>query len=157
MQKPLVCDCGRIRRSPDVLRLEEVAKPVPKDDEVLIKVCAASINSRDWRFMRSNPFFIRLGFGFQKPKRQILGTDPAGRAEAAGSNVKQFQPGDEVFGCLFGNNRSTFAEYVCVKESEIALKPANLSFEQAAAEPLAALTACKGSATKEIFSRGKRC
>ncbi len=142
--------------SPDVLRLEEVAKPTPKEDEVLIQVHAASINARDWRFMRANPFFIRLGFGFLKPKRQILGTDLAGQVEAVGTKVKQFQPGDEVFGCLFGDDRSTFAEYVCAKENEIVLKPANLSFEQAAAVPLAALTALQGLRDKGNIQPGQR-
>jgi NADPH:quinone reductase-like Zn-dependent oxidoreductase len=141
---------------PDVLRLEEVAKPIPKEDEILIKVQAASINARDWRFMRANPFFIRLGFGFLKPNRQILGADLAGRVESVGSNVKQFQPGDEVFGCLFGHNRSTFAEYACAGENEIALKPANLSFEQAAAVPLAGMTALHGLRDMGAIKSGQK-
>jgi len=102
---------------PDVLQLKEVAKPAPKDDEVLISVHAASVNARDWRFMRANPFFIRLSGGFQKPKNPILGADVAGRVEAVGSsNVRQFQPGDEVFGYLSRYGGSTFAEHVCAGE-----------------------------------------
>ena len=131
--------------SPDVLQLKEVAKPAPKDDEVLIKVHAASINSRDWRLMRANPFFIRFMVGgLLKPKLPILGADVAGQVEAVGSNVRQFRPGDEVFGCISTYDRGTFAEYVCAKESDIVLKPANVSFEQAAAVPLAARTALQG-------------
>jgi len=132
--------------SPDVLQLQEVAKPTPNDDEVLIRIHAASINSRDWRFMRANPFFIRLvPGGFLAPKNKILGADLAGRVEAIGSNVKQFMPGDEVFGYLpSATGRGTFAEYVCANKNAITLKPANLTFEQAAAIPLAALTALHG-------------
>jgi NADPH:quinone reductase-like Zn-dependent oxidoreductase len=131
---------------PKVLQLKEVAKPAPQDDEVLIKIHAASINSRDWRRMRANPFFIRLmAGGLLKPKNPILGADVAGRVEAIGSNVKQFKPGDEVFGYLpSATGRGTFAEYVCAKENLITLKPANLTFEQSAAVPLAAMTALQG-------------
>jgi len=132
--------------SPDVLQLQEVAKPAPKEDEVLIRVQAASINSRDWRLMRANPFFIRLvPGGFLQPKNKILGADVAGRVEAIGSNVKQFKPGDEIFGYLpSATGRGTFTEYVCAKENAITLKPANLTFEQAAAVPVAAMTALQG-------------
>jgi NADPH:quinone reductase-like Zn-dependent oxidoreductase len=132
--------------SPDVLQLQEVAKPAPQDDEVLIKIHAASINSRDLRMLRANPFFIRLRpGGFLQPKNKILGGDVAGRVEAVGSSVKQFKPGDEVFGYLpSATGRGTFAEYVCANENAMALKPVNLTFEQAAAVPLAALTALQG-------------
>jgi NADPH:quinone reductase-like Zn-dependent oxidoreductase len=132
--------------SPDVLQLQEVAKPAPQDEEVLIRIHAASINSRDWRFMRAKPFFIRLvPGGFLRPKNKILGADLAGRVEATGRLIKQFQPGDEVFGYLpSATGRGTFAEYVCAKENAITLKPANLTFEQAAAVPLAAMTALQG-------------
>jgi NADPH:quinone reductase-like Zn-dependent oxidoreductase len=132
--------------SPDILRLQEVAKPAPQADEVLIKIHAASINSRDWRFMRGKPFFIRLmPGGFPGPKNKILGADLAGRIEAVGRNIRQFKPGDEVFGYLpSATGRGTFAEYVCASENSIALKPSNLTFEQAAAVPLAALTALQG-------------
>jgi NADPH:quinone reductase-like Zn-dependent oxidoreductase len=132
--------------SPDVLRLQEVPKPAPKDDEVLIRIHAASINSRDWRLMRATPFFSRLvPGGFLQPKNQILGADVAGQVEAIGSNIKQFEPGDEVFGYLpSATGRGTFAEYVCANEKAITLKPANLTFEQAAAVPEAAMTALQG-------------
>ena len=132
--------------SPDVLQLHEVEKPVPKDDEVLIKIHAASINSRDWRMIRANPFFIRLAAGgLLQPKNKILGGDVAGRAETVGNDVKQFKPGDEVFGYLpSSTGRGTFAEYVCANQNMIALKPANLTFEQAATVPVAAMTALQG-------------
>ncbi|MCJ7520252.1 MAG: NAD(P)-dependent alcohol dehydrogenase [Anaerolineaceae bacterium] len=143
--------------SPDVLQLQEVAKPVPKDDEVLIRIHAASINSRDWRRMRANPFFIRLmAGGLLKPKNPILGADMAGRVEAVGCNVKLFQPGDEVFGCLYRYGGRTLAEYVCAGENEIALKPANLSFEQAASIPLAAITALQGLRDKGNIQPGQK-
>ena len=127
---------------PDVLQLKEVGKPAPKDNEVLVKVHAASVNPLDWHFMRGQPFLVRLMVGgLLKPKKKILGADIAGRVEAVGRNVKQFQPGDEVFG---GNGVGGFAEYVCVTENSLALKPANISFEEAAAVPVAALTALQG-------------
>lgn len=128
--------------SPDVLRLEEVLKPVPKENEVLIKVHAASVNAFEWRHLRGDPFFIRLsGAGFLKPKHEILGADVAGRVESVGENVTQFQVGDEVYG---ENGFGGYAEYVCVRENRMALKPTNVSFEEAAAVPMAALTALQG-------------
>jgi len=132
--------------SPDVLQLREVEKPVSQEDEVLIQIHAASLNSRDLRMLRANPFFMRLmPGGLFRPKNRILGADLAGRVEAIGSNVKQFSPGDEVFGYLpSATGRGTFAEYVCANENAITLKPANLTFEQAAAVPLAAMTALQG-------------
>ncbi len=143
--------------SPDVLQLQEVTKPAPQDDEVLIKVHAASINSRDWRYMRANPFFIRLRGGFLRPKNKILGGDFAGRVEAIGSRVTQLIPGDEVFGYLpSATGRGTFAEYVCARESYISLKPANLTFEQAAAVPLAAMTALQGLRDKGNIQYGQK-
>jgi NADPH:quinone reductase-like Zn-dependent oxidoreductase len=143
--------------SPDVLQIHEVAKPAPKDDEVLIRVFAASVNSRDWRFMRANPFFIRLTVGgLLKPKNPILGVDAAGRVEAVGGSVRQFRPGDEVFGYLSRYGGRTFAEYVCAGENEIALKPAHLSFEQAAAVPLAAITALQGLRDKGNIQPGQK-
>ena len=143
--------------SPDVLQLKNIEKPAPKDDEVLIKVYAASVNSRDWRRMRANPFFLRLMTGgLLKPKNAILGADVAGRVEAVGSDVKQFLPGDEVFGVLSRYGGRTFAEYVCAGENEIALKPANLSFEQAAAVPLAAMTALQGLRDKGNIQPGQK-
>jgi NADPH:quinone reductase-like Zn-dependent oxidoreductase len=144
--------------SPDVLQLREVAKPAPQDDEVLIRIHAASLNSRDWRAMRAKPFFIRLmPGGFLQPKNKILGGDNAGRVEAIGSNVRQFKPGDEVFGYLpSATGRGTFAEYVCAKENFLTLKPANLTFEQAAAVPLAAMTALQGLRDKGNIQRGQK-
>ncbi|CAG1013991.1 alcohol dehydrogenase [Anaerolineales bacterium] len=144
--------------SPDVLQLQEVAKPSPKDNEVLIKIHAASINSRDWRMMRANPFFIRLApGGFLQPKNKVLGGDVAGRVEAVGGNVKQFKPGDEVFGYLpSATGRGTFAEYVCANETTITLKPSNLTFEQAAAVPVAALTALQGLRDKGNIQPGQK-
>ena len=112
--------------SPDVLRCEEVQKPTAADDQVLIKVHAASANPADWHTMRADPFFIRLmGDGLLKPKHKILGIDVAGRVEAVGRNVEQFQPGDEVFGASkFGG----FAEYVCAAEDRLQLKPTSKTF-----------------------------
>jgi NADPH:quinone reductase-like Zn-dependent oxidoreductase len=144
--------------SPDVLQLQEVEKPAPRDDEVLIKIHAVSINARDWRMMRANPFFIRLAPGsFLRPKNKILGADLAGRVEVAGRHVKQFKPGDGVFGYLpSATGRGTFAEYVCADENAIALKPANLTFEQAAAVPLAAMTALQGLRDKGNIQPGQK-
>ena len=142
---------------PEVLQLKEVEKPAPSDDEVLVRVNASSVNSRDWRRMRANPFFIRLmAGGFLKPKNTILGADMAGQVEAVGRNAKQFRPGDEVFGYLSRYGGRTFAEYVCASEDEIALKPVNLSFEQSAAVPLAAITALQGLRDKGNIQPGQK-
>ena len=126
---------------PDVLQLKEVEKPTPNENQVLIKVHAASVNAVDYRVMRAEPILLRpmIG-GLLRPKNPRLGSDLAGRVEAVGENVKQFQPGDEVFGCRNG----AFAEYVCAREGALALKPDNISFEEAAAVPVAALTALQG-------------
>jgi len=144
--------------SPDVLELQEVVKPVPGEDEVLIRIHAASINSRDWRLMRAKPFFIRLmPGGLLQPKNRILGADLAGQVEAVGCNVKQFTPGDGVFGFMpSATGCGTFAEYVCANENLITLKPANLSFEQAAAVPLAAMTALQGLRDKGNIQPGQK-
>lgn len=144
--------------SPDVLQLQEVANPAPKDDEVLIEIHAASINARDWRMMRANPFFIRLlPGGFLQPKNKILGADVAGRIETIGAHVKQFRPGDEVFGYLpSATGRGTFADYVCANENAITLKPANLTFEQAAAVPVAAMTALQGLRDRGNIQPGQK-
>jgi len=112
---------------PDVLQLKEVEKPALKENEVLISVQAASANAADWHMLRGKPFLARLDSGLFKPKNTILGIDIAGYVEAIGSKVTVFKPGDEVFGdCGWGG---AFAEYVCVKESEIVLKPTNATFE----------------------------
>ncbi len=144
--------------SPDVLQLREVPKPVPQEDEVLIQIHAASLNSRDLRMLRANPFFMRLKpGGLFRPKNKILGADLAGRVEAIGRSVKQFQPGDEVFGYLpSATGRGTFAEYVCAREDLITLKPANLTFEQSAAVPLAAMTALQGLRDTGNIKRGQK-
>jgi len=131
--------------SPDHLLLKEVAKPLPKDDEVLVKVHASSINSWDWEFLNGIPFINRLMYGLLKPKpgKQILGSDIAGTIEAVGRHVNQFQPGDEVFGDLW-DNWGGFAEYACARETALTAKPANLTFEQAAAVPQAGVLALQG-------------
>lgn len=124
--------------SPDVLELAEIEKPAVQDDQVLLKVHAVSANPHDWHFLTGTPFLARLMAGLFKPKHKVLGVDVAGRVEAVGANVKQFKPGDEVFGA---SEHGCFAEYVCVPQAQVALKPASMSFEEAAAIPLAALTA----------------
>jgi NADPH:quinone reductase-like Zn-dependent oxidoreductase len=130
---------------PDVLQLKEVAKPTPKEDQVLIKVQAASVNYSDWVYARGKPFVARLmGSGLLKPKNMMLGADVAGQVEAVGRNIKQFRPGDEVFGDLSVCGWGGFAEYVSVPENALALKPANLTFEEAAAVPQAAVVALQG-------------
>ncbi len=122
---------------PDVLLCREVAKPVPGDNEVLVRIRAASINPLDWHFMRGAPYFLRLMAGLRRPKVTRLGVDVAGTVEAAGRNVTQFKAGDEVFGAC----RGALAEYVCATEGRVAPKPANVTFEQAAAVPVAAISA----------------
>jgi len=139
---------------PDVLQLKEVQKPVPKNKEVLIKVQAASVNPFDWHYLRGEPFFMRLmGAGLLKPKNKILGVDIAGWVEAVGRNVKQFQPGDEVFGA---SDFSALAEYVCAKENALVLKSANVTSEEAAAVPVAALTALQALRDKGKIQPGKK-
>jgi NADPH:quinone reductase-like Zn-dependent oxidoreductase len=124
--------------SPDVLQLREVEQPVPRADEVLIRVRAASVNAYDWHFMAGSPFLVRVsGSGLRRPKDQRLGVDLAGQVEAVGANVTGLHVGDEVFGRGVG----AFAEYACARGDRVALKPANLSFEAAAAVPIAGLTA----------------
>ena len=143
--------------SPDVLELKEVEKPTPKDDEVLIKVQATAVNYADWGLLTGKPFLIRLMTGgFLKPKNQILGADVAGWIEAVGRNVKQFQPGDAVFGDLSGCGWGGLAEYVCGSENILALKPANVTFEQAAAVPIAAVTALQGLRDKGQIQPGQK-
>jgi len=144
--------------SPDVLKLREVVKPVPQEDEVLIQIHGASLNSRDLRMLRAKPIFMRLmPGGLFRPKNKILGADVAGQVEAIGCNVKQFKPDDEVFGYLpSATGRGTFAEYVCAKENLITLKPSNLTFEQAAAVPLAAMTALQGLRDKGNIQPGQK-
>ena len=128
---------------PDVLQYEDIEKPTAADDEVLLKVRAASVNPLDWRLIRGEPYVIRAATGLRKPKSARVGADVAGEVEAVGRNVRQFRPGDSVFGAI-GASPGAFAEYVCAKEDALVLKPANLTFEQAAAVPVAALTALQG-------------
>jgi len=138
--------------SPDVLKLEEIDKPVPNADEVLIKIQAASVNPIDWHFMRGTPYFLRMMTGLRKPRNNRLGFDVAGPVDAVGSNVTRFKPGDEVFGSC----RGAFAEYACTAESRLALKPDNLTFEQATAVPGAALTALQALRDKGHIQPGQR-
>jgi NADPH:quinone reductase-like Zn-dependent oxidoreductase len=134
MKAIVYCEYG----TADVLRLQDIEKPVPADDQVLVKVHAASVNPLDWHYLRGTPYFMRLDAGLRKPKVTRLGVDFAGTVEAVGGKVTKFKPGDEVFGGRTG----AFAEYVAVREYRaIALKPSGVTFEQAASIPIAALTA----------------
>lgn len=143
--------------SPDNFRLKEVEKPAPNDDEVLVKVYASSINAADWHLLTADIFLVRLmAGGLFKPKNTILGADVAGRVEAVGRNVKRFQPGDEVFGDVFGGSQGAFAEYVCAREETLVLKPAKVSFEEAAAVPLAAVTALQGLRDRGQIQPGQK-
>jgi NADPH:quinone reductase-like Zn-dependent oxidoreductase len=131
--------------SPDVLQLREVERPTPKDGEVLVRVHAASVNYGDWAFLRGKPFVVRLMSGAPlKPKNTILGADVAGRVETVGGSVRQFQPGDDVFGDISACGFGAFAEYVPAPEHTLALKPTNVSFEEAAAVPMAGVVALQG-------------
>lgn len=127
--------------SPDVLRVEEVEKPAPKDGGVLVKVHASSANAGDWHVLRADPFVVRFFAGLTKPKFEILGSDIAGTVEAVGDGVQRFKPGDEVYGDVSGHGFGGFAEYVSVPETALAKKPECLSFEEAAAVPVAGVTA----------------
>ena len=130
---------------PDVLELREIEKPTPQDDEVLVKIHAASLNQYDWHLLTADIFLVRfMGGGLLKPKSHILGADIAGRVEAVGKNVTQFQVGDAVYGDLAARWAGGLAEYVCASENLLAHKPTNLSFEQAAAVPMAGITALQG-------------
>jgi len=139
---------------PEVLRVEEMEKPFPKDDEVLIKVHAASINDWDWGLLHGD-FVNRMLNGLMKPKRKILGSDIAGRVEAIGKNVTRFRTGDDVYGDLSGQ-WGGFAEYVCARETALALKPATMRFEEAAAIPQAAMLAVQGLIDKGKIQPGQK-
>ncbi len=139
--------------SPDVLRCEEVQNPTPGNDEVLIRVKAASANPLDWRSLRADPFFIRLMGGLLKPKNKILGVDVAGQVEAIGRNVKEFQPGDAVFGT---SDYGGFAEYVCAREDRLVPKPTGTTFEEASAVPVAAISALQGLRDKGRIHSGQK-
>jgi NADPH:quinone reductase-like Zn-dependent oxidoreductase len=129
---------------PEMLRMAEVEKPVPGADEALVKVLAVSVNPADWRSLRAKPSFSRATLGLLRPKHRILGGDIAGRVETVGSGVTQFKPGDDVYANLLDHGLGGFAEYVSVPVEVMSLKPANLSFEEAAAVPMAAVTALQG-------------
>ncbi len=133
MKAIVYCDYG----SPDVLRLGDVEKPVPADGQVLVKVRAAAVNPLDWHYMRGEPLVMRLDGGLRKPRVIRLGVDFSGTVEAVGKNVTRFKPGDAVFGGRAG----AFAEYVSISEGKLAMKPDNVTFEQAASVPVAAITA----------------
>src|SRR5881398_3209865 len=136
------------------LKFQEIEKPTPADDQLLVKVRAASVNPLDWHFIEGTPYVMRaMGVGLRKPKDTRLGVDFAGTVEAVGKNVTKFKPGDEVFGGRTG----AFAEYVCVRESRaVALKPANITFEQAASVPIAAITALQGVRDKGKVQAGQK-
>ena len=138
--------------SPDVLKCEDIERPTPKDNEVLVKVRAASANPIDWHFMRGTPYFMRLMTGLRKPKITTAGVDVAGEVEAIGRKVTRFKPGDEVFGTC----RGAFAEYACLSESASDAKPNNMSFEQAASVPVAALTALQALRDKGHIQTGQK-
>lgn len=137
---------------PDILRLIELDKPAPGDNEALIKVHSASVNPLDWHFMRGKPYFIRLMAGLRKPKNTRLGVDVAGQVEAVGRNVTQFKPGDNVFGSC----RGAFAEYVCTSEQALVVKPENMTFEQAASVPVAGITALQCLRDKGQIQSGQK-
>ena len=137
---------------PDVIRIADVEKPVPKDDEVLIEVHAASVNPLDWHFLRGTPYLVRMMTGLRKPKAPGLGVDVSGQVEAIGRNVTAFKPGDEVFGSC----RGAFAEYTCTRESMLVRKPETMSFEQAASVPVASYTALQGLRDKGKIAPGQK-
>ncbi|MFC1922269.1 NAD(P)-dependent alcohol dehydrogenase [Chloroflexota bacterium] len=142
---------------PDVLQLKEVAKPTPQENEVLVKVLAASVNYSDWVYVRGKPIVARLmGSGLLKPKNMLLGADIAGKVEVVGSNLKQFKPGDEIYADLSVCGWGGFAEYIAVPEHAIALKPDNLTFEKAAAVPQAAIVALQGLRDEGQIQPGKK-
>ena len=139
--------------SADVLEIRDIEKPTPADDEVLVRVCAASVNPADWYGVTGRPWVARPTMGFFKPKETRVGVDFAGTVEAVGKDVTQFRPGDDVFGGRTG----AFAEYVCVREERAVVpKPANVTFEQAAAVPVAALTALQGLRDKGRLQPGQK-
>lgn len=137
---------------PDVLQLREIATPTPAQNEVLIKLYASSVNPLDGFLIRGPLFFVPMIGRLFKPKHKIAGADIAGRVESVGKDVTQFRPGDEVFGASYGG----FAEYVCAVENSLAPKPANLSFAEAAAVPVAAITALQGLRDKGEIQRGQK-
>jgi len=148
MKAIVYCDYG----GPDVLKLADVAKPVPNDNQALVKVRAASVNPLDWHYMRGEPYVMRLGAGLRKPEDIRLGVDFAGVVEAVGKNVTEFKPGDEVFGGRAG----AFAQYICATEKALVLKPDNMTLEQAASVQIAGLTALQGLRDKGKLQPGQK-
>lgn len=148
MKAIVYCDYG----APDVVKLESIEKPVPEDDRVLVRVRAASVNPLDFHYMRGTPYIMRMETGLRKPKVTRLGVDFAGTVEAAGKNVTEFKPGDAVFGGRTG----AFAEYVSARAQTLVMKPENLTFEQAAAVPIAATTALQALRDKGKVRPGQR-
>lgn len=142
--------------SPDVLTLTDVEKPIPEDQQVLVKIHAASLNYGNLVLLYGKPFLARLAFGLFKPKYAIPGGDIAGTVEAVGKNVKEFKPGQEVFGDLSGSGWGGFSEYVAVPVNALALKPENITFEEAAAVPMAAVTALQGLRDKGKIRAGQK-
>jgi NADPH:quinone reductase-like Zn-dependent oxidoreductase len=141
---------------PETLRLAEVDKPAPDADHVLVKVRAASVNAADWHVLRGKPLFSRATLGLLRPRRQVLGVDIAGQVEAVGSGVTRFQPGDEVYANLLDHGYGGFAEYVSAPVDVMSLKPPSLSFEEAAAVPMAAATALQGLRRHGELQPGQR-
>src|SRR5260221_11357157 len=141
--------------SRDVFQLKEMPPPTPADDQILIKVYAASVNPLDWKTMRVRSIIRLMSGGLLTTKNKVLGVDIAGRVEAVGKDVKQFQPGDEVFG-VKGFAEGAFAEYARTVADKLALKPANISFEEAAAVPVAAITSLQGLRDKGRIQPGQR-
>ena len=137
---------------PDVIQIADVEKPAPQDNEVLIEVCVASLNPLDWHFMRGTPYIGRIMMGLRKPKDTRPGRDVAGQVEAVGGKVSQFKPGDAVFGAA----RGACADFACAAESKLALKPKNVTFEQAASVPIAGLTALQGLRDKAQIQPGQK-
>ena len=148
MKAIVYCDYG----PPDVLKLETIAKPVPNDTQVLVKVRAASVNPFDWHFMRGEPYIMRMGNGLRKPASTRLGVDFSGTVEAVGKNITQFKPGDEVFGGKMG----AFAEYVCISERFLVPKPENMTFEQVGTVQIAGLTALQSLRDKGKLQPGQK-
>ena len=149
---PMKAIVHRCYGSPDVIRLEEIPKPTPKDDEILVRVHASSVNPLDWHYLEGTPYMVRMDGGFGTPEDPRLGVDFSGTVEAVGKSVTRFKPGDEVFGGRFG----ALAEYVAVREARtVALKPANISHEQAAAVAIAAITALQGLRDKGHLRAGE--
>lgn len=142
--------------SPDVIDLREVKNPIPNDDQVLVKIYAASLNYGNLVLLKGKPFLARFAFGLSKPKYIIPGGDISGRIESVGKNVKHFKPGDEVFGDLSGCGWGGFAEYVTVSEHSLVLKPSNISFAEAAAVPMAATTALQSLRDKGKIKSGQK-